>query len=305
MKSFATFMVIAMVVLGTALTASAQAPANIWFEADAISGLTNGEAVATWPDSSGNGNDLVSITNAPTYKTGVVNGKPVLDFAGGGIQMGAPSDSSMNHTSFTAFAVLKYGNLAVTESMFFRGNDPNTGILYAFMGYAWAGGTEKRAYVQIRKEDGVGGSDQAGCIGGTDTGVTAFHVHTGWFDKSLLPDSTSNIGCFNLYRDGTLDIAGSPYHLCQADITLGATTSGGLMLGWQGIVADPRYFEGQVAEIAVIPYAGSAQDILDVNAYLGAKYGITVAGGGDAGNGYTILAGTAVSGNPGTLIYGK
>ena len=296
MKSFATFMVIAMVVLGTALTASAQAPANIWFEADAISGLTNGEAVATWPDSSPGGNDLTTTAGTPTYLTGVVNGQPVVDFATADVKMWATNHPSMNVTNWTFFTVLKVGDTVNNEVFFMR--DDGNGTEYAFQAYASGGGNY--AYVKERNDDAVAPGDYAACRAGTDSGL-GWHVHTGWFDRSLFP----NISCINIYRDGTLDIAGSIFHLTSGG-PLNPVTSGDFHVGWNyPYTIDPRHFRGQVAEIAAIPYAASAQDILDVNAYLGAKYGITVAGGGDAGNGYKILVGTAVSATPGTLIYGK
>lgn len=52
-----------------------------WWKADALA-LADGAAVATWPDSSGNGNDATNgvAGERPTYKTGIANGLPVLRF---------------------------------------------------------------------------------------------------------------------------------------------------------------------------------------------------------------------------------
>lgn len=49
-----------------------------WYDASQITGLTNGQAVATWPDLSGNGNDLTQGTAGfrPIYKTDILNGMP-------------------------------------------------------------------------------------------------------------------------------------------------------------------------------------------------------------------------------------
>jgi len=48
-------------------------------------------------------------------------------------------------------------------------------------------------------------------------------------------------------------------------------------------------FTGDIAEIVILPFSASDQEILDVNAYLGDKYGISVAGGGNIANGLALL----------------
>lgn len=53
-----------------------------WFAANLLTGLTNGQAVSDWPDSSGNGDDAIQ-TNAklqPIYVTNAINGLPVVRF---------------------------------------------------------------------------------------------------------------------------------------------------------------------------------------------------------------------------------
>lgn len=56
---------------------------KVWLKADALTGLTNGEPVGVWSDSSGNGNNA---TNGgalrPSWQTNVVNGQPVVRFDG-------------------------------------------------------------------------------------------------------------------------------------------------------------------------------------------------------------------------------
>jgi hypothetical protein len=53
-----------------------------WFKANAISGVTNGGAVASWPDYSGNGYSATqgAPSQQPTYVTNAMNGLPVLRF---------------------------------------------------------------------------------------------------------------------------------------------------------------------------------------------------------------------------------
>jgi len=53
-----------------------------WYKADAISGLSDGDAVASWVDSSGQGNTLTQSTTAakPSYQTNELNSLPILRF---------------------------------------------------------------------------------------------------------------------------------------------------------------------------------------------------------------------------------
>lgn len=51
-----------------------------WYDASQIVGLTDGAAIATWPDMSGNGRDAVQAVagNRPTYQTLEQNGRPAV-----------------------------------------------------------------------------------------------------------------------------------------------------------------------------------------------------------------------------------
>lgn len=55
---------------------------KLHLKADAITGLADGAAVATWEDQSGEGNDATQGTagERPTYQTNELNGKPVVRF---------------------------------------------------------------------------------------------------------------------------------------------------------------------------------------------------------------------------------
>lgn len=55
---------------------------ELWLDADALTGLSDGDTVVTWDDQSGNGNDYTNSTPSPgiTYETGELNGMPVVRF---------------------------------------------------------------------------------------------------------------------------------------------------------------------------------------------------------------------------------
>lgn len=68
-----------------AAAVEAWTPANLygvsaWWDASQITGKSDGDGVSVWPDASDNGNDLTSAGFDPTYKTGILGGKPVVRF---------------------------------------------------------------------------------------------------------------------------------------------------------------------------------------------------------------------------------
>ena len=56
---------------------------NLWMRADAITGLSDGDKIATWPDSGPGAHDGIqgNATYQPTYKSGIQNGKPIVRFS--------------------------------------------------------------------------------------------------------------------------------------------------------------------------------------------------------------------------------
>lgn len=83
----------------------------LWLDADDLTGtLADNAAVATWPDASGLGNDVVQtlVGNRPTFQLNEINSLPAVRF------LGVPNDSHMDipnifsgATSGEIFAVLR------------------------------------------------------------------------------------------------------------------------------------------------------------------------------------------------------
>ena len=101
-----------------AKTASAWLPNSrsglvYWFKADSIS-ASNGSAVATWFDQSGNGNDAAQTTSTqqPLFMTGIQNGLPMLLFDGSDDFFALASTSYVS--SYSIFCVLKRTNTSMT-----------------------------------------------------------------------------------------------------------------------------------------------------------------------------------------------
>ena len=55
-----------------------------WWRADSVNGVTNGSAVSSWSDVSGNNNTATQTTstNQPLYEAAGINGQPSLRFSG-------------------------------------------------------------------------------------------------------------------------------------------------------------------------------------------------------------------------------
>lgn len=135
---------------------------QLWLDAAQITGLSDGDPVATWPDMSGEGNHATQATsgNRPTYRAGVLNGLPVVRFDGtndfltlGKAALGSTGLFAAAGQAFTVFAVSRVApnsigtiigraatsnrtfqlfyqrtsNPAWTPSFYLRGTQNNTG----------------------------------------------------------------------------------------------------------------------------------------------------------------------------------
>lgn len=73
---------------------------QLWFAADSIGGLADGDPVSTWPDDSGNARDATQAGAArPTYKTAILNSLPIVRFA-------SASSQRMTFTGPTGFTAI-------------------------------------------------------------------------------------------------------------------------------------------------------------------------------------------------------
>lgn len=82
---------------------------SLWLKANALS-LNDGDAVATWPDSSGNGNDATQGTagQRPVYKANILNALPAVRFDG--------SNDALTGASITSGSLFVVANSTVGAS---------------------------------------------------------------------------------------------------------------------------------------------------------------------------------------------
>ena len=81
---------------------------QVWLQADAIEGLSDGDEVATWLDQSGRSNDATQTSsgNRPTYSTSALNGLPTVSFDGLNDYLQIDSNAGLEPQTLSAFAVV-------------------------------------------------------------------------------------------------------------------------------------------------------------------------------------------------------
>jgi hypothetical protein len=101
----------------------------LWLKADAIVGLNDNDPVTTWEDSSSENNDATQGTaaNKPLYKTGIINGLPVVRFDASNDFMDTP-DNAFVANPFSIFMVFSGTIAAGTHRAINDNGGANFGI---------------------------------------------------------------------------------------------------------------------------------------------------------------------------------
>ena len=212
----------------------------LWLDADAITGLSDGNAVATWEDQSAEGNDLAQATAdyRPTYQTGELNGKPVVRFDG--------SNDFLEVNSFAS------GTISQPNTVFMVVRDNvASGNTYIFDGVA----SDARHAAYFRTSPREMAINCGAYNGGFATATQGnYHYIT----------LVVNNGSSDSREDGSAK---------QTGVTYGTNTLSGLTLGcdyqqksWS------EYLNGEIAEFIIYDGEVSGADILEIEAYLVAKW---------------------------------
>lgn len=233
----------------------------LWLKADAITGLADTDPVASWVDSSGNNNTATQGTAGarPVFRTGMVNGLPVVRFDGVDDFLESPYSASDNPdtTNQSIFAVFRPTTTATSQIMIWQGEATANGF-----------GTEFEMHTNIG--DGllapnfvgaiVGGqnAEQGSAIPFTDT--VNFHVLTAIFTGLR---SVPRISAFLDGGSGITTVSSGGPEIIN--------WTGNTRLGRPG--AATRFFSGDFAEVLIYNIDKSAQRA-QIEAYLKGKYGL-------------------------------
>lgn len=211
---------------------------DIWLAADNLS-LNDGDPVDRWGDESGNGNDFVnsSSTSQPTFRTNVLNGKPVVRFDGSNDFLDKETSYS-NAPPYTIFTVYSAGS--GSDPMAWDEDTPNDRVLLYHPNNSTvefhtngthASMSKSRPFSHYINEVWVDGSD-----------------NIEFLDNGSLEDSRNETP--RAY-DGTPRLGDDP--------------------------GDARELDGDIAEYIVYDNAISTADREEIRTYLADKYGFTIA----------------------------
>ena len=266
---------------------------SLWLDASAIAGKSGGQTVGTWNDLSGNGNDATAV-DTPSYETGQFKGgtmpgvyfDPETSGSGIGMEDGdyytiADADSLDLPENHTLFVVMKmaapisdsgYGGLACKTE----------GTAGYFPGYrhsiTWTG----RELLQPMVGDGTDSMYRN--PNGQDNPIGTPAIVGVTRDASV-----AGFTQLTNYKNGAAATSSSDYASGSGQGSL--ANDAPLLIGrmHRPPNADPRELNAYIGEYILFERLLTAQEILDINAYLGLKWGIDVAPGGDPVAGRALL----------------
>lgn len=234
-------------------------PANIsglvsWLKADAIFGLADGDKVASWPDSTTNGNGAAQSTLAqrPTYKASIaaINNRPVLRFNGTSSNMIISHKTSLAPSEISIF-VLGMHNTDVDWEPFLMKTTTN----------AW--------------NDGWGLAE----LSGNGTYNYGFFVNT--YNATFVSTSLST-ATYKLL-EGIYDRTNVEYLIngasqgTQALAAAITTSTSDIYIGHYTLGA-AKYLDGDIAEILIYNRGLNSTERKTIECYFSVKYALGLSG---------------------------
>lgn len=228
---------------------------KLWLDATYITGLSDGTAITTWNDRSGNGYNAAQSDSAkkPTYKVNILNGKPVVRFDGGDeLALSSGFDMLKNVGGFTTIAVGKFGNPELNET---------------FVKIGSGAGTSRAMLIKA----------------GTKLTVAGRRLDAESPIKNLESNNVVSLVYHKIYT-GIIDFANSNAYLYQNNVADGVNTNfstdgntentNSTFIGIGG--AGSEFLSGDIAELVVYNRTLSNNEITQINKYLSVKWGIAV-----------------------------
>ncbi len=240
-----------------------------WFKADGLTGLTNGAAVATWPDASGNGFDATQITSSkmPKLIAGAINGRPVVRFNSTNLTYLAFARPVKN--DFTIVCVFRSTQGVGTGTQFYQG----AGLVNGEMA-----GTTTDFGISLN----ANGKILAGTGQPDVTAVSSNSIYTNGLPHVLVFTRTRSTGELKLFVDGSLqgtNIGGTQSLTAPAQLVLGAQ---------QTLI---NYLNGDLAEVKIYDAALSDPNRVAEENSLACKYGLGAGAAPPIPAGLTLAAG--------------
>jgi hypothetical protein len=222
-----------------------------WVAADKITGLVDGDGVATWSDSSVQSNDFTQSTASkqPSYKTNIFNTKPAIKFDGvDDFLLSVPGSEVTGSTAYSVFAVFKFVGESnwITPLAIGAGGNP-------MMRFFQLDGATPR---NIRAEGKNAGNSALTVATGSDVNMATTYV------GSLINGSTAS-----QYLNGVADASDTAFNLSDHSLTR-------FTLGSASTPAN--YASCYIAEVAFYDREVTAPERRRIEGYLGRKYGVVM-----------------------------
>lgn len=224
----------------------------VWLKADAITGVANGAAVASWPDTTGNGFNATQNTSArrPTFITSAINGLPIVRFnAANSTYLGLARPVE---DDFTIICVYRASQGVGTGTAFYQG-----------------AGLVNGEVANTVNDFGLSLNNNGRLLAGTGnpdiTIASTNTIYTNGLPHIVIFRRTRATGELTLHVDG----------IQQGTATAGKqslTTPPQLVLGAQQTLNN--YLTGDIAEVKIYAAALNATDRAAEEATLRCKYGL-------------------------------
>jgi hypothetical protein len=207
-----------------------------WLKADAIGGLSDGDPITTWQDSSAANHDATaSGGNRPVYKTNILNSLPVARLTRASSQFFALPDMSAL-TEGEIFIVVKANAESPSNSLWLIGSD-SAEMLYPFSG-------DSKIYDQF-------GTTARKTVDDPTPALTSFRIYSVY---SASGDWQAYLDGVSLFSTGTN--------------TVGFNASP--LLGWGGT----DFLDGDIAEVIIYDHKITGTERTNIVTYLQTKYGL-------------------------------
>lgn len=247
MHSLYRFCSLVILIFVLVIVSTAQVPTSnlkLHLKADAGTSTTsNGVALSSWVDQSGNGNDASQSSGGaqPTYVSSSINGLPAIRFNGSTSFLDLPTASTLGiqNSEFDVFVVAK---------------SSNSGIQFLI------GGTAGNYEVHLNGASGARFIPKSTLF--VDKGATSLYTNGSAYIFNAAAGSENGVLRVNGYAGG--DSAYDSRNAENSVITLGRRGNGTF------------YLNGDIAEVIIYNSVLSAVDRASVESYLAAKYSITL-----------------------------
>ncbi|PEN15322.1 hypothetical protein CRI94_03325 [Longibacter salinarum] len=215
----------------------------LWLRADRGIADADGTTLTDWADQSGNANAPTSINGDPTYREGVLNGLPVVEFDGDDVLNMVSGLDGLSNSDNTIITVSRRTGAIEGQEQFLWNQGERV------LGYEVKAGPNYFNFLSASGSRGQGGPNGTTRATSSASGATSFNVISSMVDTGS--------GEVDLVINGSVNTGGGG----SVGVT-GASIGNGLI--------------GDVAEVIVFNRSLNAAELRSVYTYLAEKYSITI-----------------------------